>query len=65
MAAAEVPTHDCAPTLDDAAVLEFCRRGFLLLPAAVDASTNAAVADWLATHGSAPPDEGGALSLLL
>lgn len=39
--------YDCAPTLDDTAVIDFCRNGFLVLPGAVPESVNERVVDYL------------------
>lgn len=33
-------THDCAPTLTDSEVLDFCRTGYIYLPGVVDDDTN-------------------------
>ena len=51
MAVPPVPTHDSAPSLDDEGVLEFCKRGFLLLPSAVDRDTCELTAAWLEEQG--------------
>jgi hypothetical protein len=47
-------TFDCAPTLTDSQVLEFCRSGVLLLPAAVPDEVNALTRDYL--DGTLPAD---------
>jgi hypothetical protein len=59
--ASQPPTHDCEPTLDDHDVLEFCRRGFLVLPAAIDRETNERTCTWLDEHVQGPG--GGAFGL--
>ena len=51
MAAAPVPTHDSAPSLDDEGVLEFCKRGFLLLPGAVGRDVCELTHGWLEQKG--------------
>ena len=45
-------TFDCAPTLTDSQVLDFCRTGVLLLPGAVPEAINAKARAYL--EGSAP-----------
>ena len=35
-----IRTHDCKPTLDDQQVLDFCRKGYLVLEAVVPAEVN-------------------------
>jgi hypothetical protein len=39
-------TYDCAPTLTDSQVLEFCRRGFLMLEAVVPDEINRKVVEF-------------------
>ena len=46
-------TFDCAPSLTDRQVLEFCKTGFLLLEGIVDDDTNAKVRAFL--DGDLPP----------
>ena len=43
-------THDCAPTLTDSQVLEFCKYGHLMLEAVVPEETNARCRRWLDEH---------------
>jgi len=51
MAAPPVPTHDSAPSLDDEGVLEFCKRGFLVLPSAVGRDVCELTHGWLEEQG--------------
>jgi hypothetical protein len=39
-------THDCAPTLTDTEVLEFCKAGFLVLPGVVSDDVNRRATEW-------------------
>lgn len=55
------PTHDCTPTMDDEAVLSFCRRGFLKIDAVIDDLTNHRVREWLDERVKGPG--GGAFAL--
>jgi hypothetical protein len=43
-------TYDCAPTLNDAQVLDFCKTGYLVLPATIDDAVNTRCTDWLEQH---------------
>ena len=43
-------TYDCQPTLTDSQVLEFCHRGYLLLPAVVDPEVDALTLKFRETH---------------
>jgi len=47
--------YDCPPTLDDHAVLEFCKQGFLVLPGVVANDVNVRTMEFLETHGSYEP----------
>ena len=44
-------THDGEATMDDQAVLEFCKHGFIVLPAAAPDAVNARATDWLDEWG--------------
>ena len=48
-------THDCAPTLNDRQVLEFCKNGFLMLEAVVPNEINRRTIDYLEAHPEAEP----------
>lgn len=49
-------TYDCAPTMTDTQVLEFCRQGFLLLEAVVpDEINRSTVAYYEEQNGATPP----------
>ncbi len=52
-----VRTHDCQPTLTDTQVLEFCKRGFLMLEGVVPDDINQRTFDFLETHTSKEPTE--------
>ena len=43
-------THDCAPTLTDSQVLEFCKYGHLMLEGVVAEEINARCRRWLDDH---------------
>ena len=43
-------THDCAPTLTDSQVLEFCKYGHLMLEGGVSEEINARCRRWLDDH---------------
>jgi len=46
-------TYDCKPTLSDSQVLEFCKQGYLMLPAVVPDDINRRTIEWLdAFHAS-------------
>ena len=50
-------THDCAPTLTDAQVFDFCCKGYLVLPAVVPDEVNRRVMDYVSTHTAHQPME--------
>lgn len=49
-------THDCAPTLTDTQVLDFCRNGVLMLDGVVPDEINRRVIDYLSTPEGSRPD---------
>ena len=49
--------HDCAPTLTDGEVLEFCKRGYLLLEAVVPDEVNRRAIEYLAGNTHYEPTE--------
>ena len=51
------PTYDCEPTLNDSQVLEFCKKGFMLLEGAVPDQTNKRTVQFLEHHPSSEPTE--------
>ncbi len=50
-------TYDCKPTLNDTQVLEFCKKGFLMLEGVVPAEINQRTVDYLEAHPSSEPIE--------
>src|SRR4051812_41444805 len=48
-------TYDCAPTLNDRQVLEFCKQGFLMLEGVVPEEINRRAIDYLDEHPSSEP----------
>ena len=50
-------THDCAPTLTDAQIFDFCCKGYLVLPAVVPDEVNRRVMDFVSTHTAHQPME--------
>lgn len=48
-------SFDCEPTLTDSQVLEFCRAGFLIIPAAVAPDVNQQAIDYLEGRGETSP----------
>ncbi len=48
-------TYDCAPTLTDSQVLDFCKKGFLLLDAVVPAEINERSVAFLEAHPGSEP----------
>lgn len=48
--------HDCEPTLTDSQVLEFCKRGFLMLEAVVGDDVNRRTVEYLETGDREPSD---------
>ena len=50
-------THDCAPTLTDSQVLEFCKKGFLILDGVVPDEINRRVCEYCDEHDGAVPSE--------
>ena len=50
-------TYDCPPTLDDNGVLEFCKKGFLLLEGVVDDDTNKRTIDFVDSNTGMEPLE--------
>ena len=50
-------THDCAPTLDDGDVLDFCKKGILMLEGVVDDDVNRRTNDYLDEHDGEQPTE--------
>ena len=49
-------THDCEPTLNDSQVLDFCRKGVLMLEGVVPDETNRRMIEYLCTPDGARPD---------
>jgi hypothetical protein len=52
-----VPTHDCPPTLNDSQVLEFCKKGFLMLDGVVSPAVNQRTLEYLEAHPQPEPTE--------
>ena len=50
-------THDCAPTLSDAEVIEFCDKGFLMLDNVVPDEINQRTVEYLDEHPDQTPIE--------
>ena len=52
------PTYNCEPTLIDSQVLEFCKRGYLVLESVVPEETNQKTLDYLGSreHETEPTD---------
>lgn len=50
-------THHCEPTLGDREVLDFCKRGYLILPGIVPPETNERVTAWCAGNPSFEPSD--------
>ena len=50
-------TYDCAPTLTDSQVLNFCRAGFLMLEGVVPDEINTRAFDYLDEHPDHTPLE--------
>ena len=48
-------SFDCEATLTDSQVLEFCRAGFLIIPAAVPPEINQRAIDYLEGRGATAP----------
>ena len=48
-------TYDCKPTLNDTQVLEFCKKGFLMLDGIVPADVNQRTVDYLEAHPETEP----------
>ena len=48
-------TYDCEPTLNDSDVLEFCKKGFLMLEGVVPEEINRKTLEYLETDSSAEP----------
>ena len=49
-------THDCEPTLNDSQVLDFCRKGVLMLDGVVPDEINQRVIEYLDTPSGTRPD---------
>ena len=49
-------THDCEPTLNDSQVLDFCRKGVLMLDGGVPDEINQRVIEYLDTPSGTRPD---------
>ena len=47
-------TFDCSPTLNDNQILDFCKRGHLILPAVVPDDINQRTCDYLANPSFIP-----------
>ena len=47
-------TADCEPTLTDTEVIEFCKKGFLMLEGVVPREINRRAFDFIDTHGHVP-----------
>src|SRR5713101_3495682 len=50
-----MPTYECQPTLNDTQVLEFCKKGFLMLDGIVPAEINLRAVDYLEAHPQSEP----------
>ncbi len=50
-------THDCAPTLNDQQVLDFCRDGYLVLPGVVSEEINQRTVAFLEDCNGPQPDQ--------
>ena len=50
-------TYDCKPTLNDTQVLEFCKKGFLMLDGIVPADVNQRTVDYLEAHPESEPTD--------
>ena len=50
-------TYDCEPTLNDTEVLEFCKRGFLVLEGVVPEEVNRRTLEFMEEHQSPEPTE--------
>ena len=48
--------HDCDPTMTDTQVLEFCKKGFLMLEAVVGDDINRRTVEFVETRGSEPSE---------
>ena len=57
MRLSESKTCDCAPTMTDGEVLEFCKNGFLLLEGVVDDDVNRRVTEFLDQYPGSEPSE--------
>ena len=51
----EMKTCDCAPTLSDHEVLDFCKNGYLLLEGVVDDEVNRKTSEFLDEHPTSEP----------
>ena len=49
-------TYDCAPTLNDEQVIEFCAKGFLMLEGIVPDEINRKTVEFMDAHPSGQPD---------
>ena len=49
------PTYDCEPTMTDTQVLDFCRKGFLMLEAVVPDEVNKRACDYCELYASGGP----------
>lgn len=52
----DVRLHDCDPTLTDSQVLEFCKRGYLMLEGVVGDDVNRRIVEYLETGDKEPSD---------
>ena len=50
-------TWDCPPTLDDRQVMDFCRRGYVMLEGVVPEEVNRRTVEFLDEHDSPEPSE--------
>ena len=50
-------TWDCPPTLDDRQVMDFCRRGYVMLEGVVPDEVNRRTVEFLDEHDSPEPSE--------
>jgi hypothetical protein len=50
-------TYDCPPTLNDTQVLEFCKKGFLMLEGVVPAEINTQTNEYLEAHPQSEPTD--------
>ena len=52
-----MPTYECQPTLTDTQVLDFCKKGFLMLDGVVPAEINQRTLEYLEAHPTPEPSD--------